>query len=65
MGWIAPDGARIIVPLRGGIIRQDLGLARLFAGAGIIETSVPAMEFGETELKLSVMRQVLSLMSDV
>jgi salicylate biosynthesis isochorismate synthase len=65
LGWIAPDSARIIVPLRGGIIRQDLGLARLFAGAGIIETSVPAMEFSETELKLSVMRQVLSLMSDV
>ena len=63
LGWIAPDAARIIVPLRGGIIRQDLGLARLFAGAGIIETSVPAFEFNETELKLSVMRQVLT--SDV
>jgi isochorismate synthase len=59
IGWIAPDAARVVVPLRGGIVRTDLGLARLFAGAGIIETSVPASEFAETELKLSVMRQVL------
>ena len=59
LGWIAQDGARVIVPLRGGIIRQDLGLARLFAGAGIIETSQPQEEFNETELKFSVMRQVL------
>jgi salicylate biosynthesis isochorismate synthase len=59
LGWIAPDAARVVVPLRGGIVRTDLGLARLFAGAGIIETSVPASEFAETDLKLSVMRQVL------
>jgi salicylate biosynthesis isochorismate synthase len=59
LGWIAPHAARVVVPLRGGIVRKDLGLARLFAGAGIIETSVPANEFAETELKLSVMRQVL------
>ena len=31
----------------------------VFAGAGIIETSVPDQEFAETELKFSVMRQVL------
>ncbi len=60
LGWLCPDAARIIVPLRGGIIRRDLGLARLFAGAGIIETSEPEQEFSETELKFSVMRQVLA-----
>jgi salicylate biosynthesis isochorismate synthase len=59
LGWIAPDAARVIVPLRGGILRPDLGLARLFAGAGIIETSVAAEELAETELKLSVMREAL------
>jgi salicylate biosynthesis isochorismate synthase len=59
MGWITPAAARVIVPLRGGVIRTDLGQARLFAGAGIIETSVPEQEFAETELKFSVMRQVL------
>jgi salicylate biosynthesis isochorismate synthase len=59
-GTISPNAARIIVPLRGGIIRQDLGQARLFAGAGIIESSIPASELTETELKFSVMRQVLA-----
>jgi len=59
IGWLTPTAARVVVPLRGGIIRTDLGLARLFAGAGIIETSMPDQEFAETELKFSVMRQVL------
>jgi isochorismate synthase len=58
LGFISPAHARIIVPLRGGIIREQQ--ARLFAGAGIIETSIPQDELAETELKLSVMRQVLS-----
>ena len=58
-GYLTPNAARIIVPLRGGIIRHDLGLARLFAGAGIIESSIPVDELNETELKFSVMRQVL------
>jgi isochorismate synthase EntC len=59
MGVIAATEARVFVPLRGGIVRSDLGLARLFAGAGIIETSIPADELAETELKFSVMRNVL------
>jgi salicylate biosynthesis isochorismate synthase len=59
MGVIAATEARVFVPLRGGIVRADLGLARLFAGAGIIETSIPADELAETELKFSVMRNVL------
>ncbi|MBA3700332.1 MAG: isochorismate synthase [Planctomycetes bacterium] len=59
IGWLTPTAARVVVPLRGGLVRTDLGMARLFAGAGIIETSVPDQEFAETELKFSVMRQVL------
>ncbi len=59
MGFITVNSARFFVPLRGGIIRHDLGKARLFAGAGIIESSNPADELAETELKFSVMRHVL------
>ncbi|MBA2480927.1 MAG: chorismate-binding protein, partial [Planctomycetes bacterium] len=35
------------------------GMARLFAGAGIVETSDPAAEFAETELKFEIMRSAL------
>lgn len=59
LGWLTPDACRFIVPLRGGLIDRARGRARLFAGAGLVETSVAAEEFAETELKLSVMRQAL------
>jgi len=57
LGWLTPDSCRFIVPLRGGILRGTR--ARLFAGAGIIETSSAAEEVAETELKFQVMRQAL------
>jgi isochorismate synthase len=57
LGFISPAHARIIVPLRGAMLHNNK--ARLFAGAGIIETSIPDDELAETELKLSVMRRVL------
>ncbi len=57
LGWLTPERCRFIVPLRGGILRD--GRARLFAGAGIIETSLAAEEVAETELKLQIMRQAL------
>jgi salicylate biosynthesis isochorismate synthase len=60
LGWTSPQGCHFIVPLRGAILRGGAEpMARLFAGAGIIETSDPASEYAETELKLEVMRQVL------
>jgi isochorismate synthase EntC len=72
IGWTTPHACRFIVPLRCAILRgagpvvEGSGahptaapMARLFAGAGIIETSDPEAEFAETELKLEVMRQVL------
>lgn len=61
LGWTTPSACRFIVPLRGAIVRQEQETtrARLFAGAGLIETSDPATEYEETELKLLVMRQVL------
>jgi salicylate biosynthesis isochorismate synthase len=57
LGWSTPGAARFVVALRGGIVRG--AQARLFAGAGIVETSEAASELAETELKLRLMRQAL------
>lgn len=57
LGWLADDACRCVVPLRGGILRD--GHARLFAGAGIVETSDADDELAETEWKLAVMRRAL------
>ncbi|MCS6969902.1 MAG: isochorismate synthase [Planctomycetota bacterium] len=61
LGWLAPRGCHAIVPLRGALLAPDRSLARLFAGCGIVESSDPALEWEETELKLRVMRQALRL----
>ena len=60
LGWMNPVACRFVVPLRGGILHPDGVRARLFAGAGIVETSDPQEELRETELKLSLMRSVLT-----
>jgi isochorismate synthase len=62
LGWLTPERCRFIVPLRGGILRGDR--ARLFAGAGIVETSQASDEVAEIELKFSIMRQALGLAGD-
>ena len=59
IGWMTPSACRFIVPLRGGILHSDGIRARLFAGAGIVETSEPAAELAETELKFGPMRQAI------
>lgn len=59
IGYVSANAARMLVPLRGGIIRDQQ--ARLFAGAGIVETSDPNAEFMETELKLGPMRHALDI----
>jgi isochorismate synthase len=59
LGHLSPSDSRCVVPLRGGIVRNDT--ARLFAGGGIVETSDADDELAETELKLGVMRQALGL----
>jgi menaquinone-specific isochorismate synthase len=56
---MTPSACRFIVPLRGGILHSDGIRARLFAGAGIVETSEPAAELAETELKFGPMRQAI------
>ena len=59
LGWFTPTACRAIVPLRGGILARDRKTARLFAGAGVLETSDAAAELAETELKFQTMRGVL------
>ena len=61
LGWSTPADCRFVVPLRGAIMRAASGggSARLFAGAGIVETSVPVQEWRETEMKLDVFRAAL------
>jgi salicylate biosynthesis isochorismate synthase len=58
LGWSTRRRCRFVVPLRGGVLRGPR--ARLFAGAGIVETSDPQAEFAETEMKLQAMRQALA-----
>lgn len=59
LGWISATACRLVVPLRGAVLAADRSRARLYAGAGIVETSDPAAELAETELKLGAMRAVL------
>lgn len=60
LGWLGPDACRLVVPLRGGVLSADRTRARLFAGAGIVETSDPQDELAETELKLRPMRTAIA-----
>lgn len=61
LGWSTPAACRFAVALRGGIVDLANRRARLFAGAGIVETSDAQAELAETELKLRVMRIALGL----
>ncbi len=61
LGWLAPDSCRAIVPLRGALLSPDRKLARVFAGCGVVETSVPELEYEETELKLQLIRHSLRI----
>ena len=50
MGWVGSDGKGIFVPALRSAVSHGTGW-RLFAGAGIVPGSDPAMEWEETELK--------------
>jgi menaquinone-specific isochorismate synthase len=60
LGWLnARGGGEFFVGLRSALV--DGSRARLYAGAGIVEGSVPEKEFAETELKFKAMREALLL----
>jgi len=51
VGWIGHDAAEFAVAIRSGLLAH--GRLTLFSGAGIVEGSIPDMEWNETEHKLS------------
>ena len=58
IGWLdAAGGGEFHVALRCALLLP--GEARLYAGAGLVEGSVPALEAAETRLKLRAMREAL------
>lgn len=58
IGWLnARSGGEFLVGIRSALI--DGNLARVYAGAGIVEGSDPEREYVETELKFRAMREAL------
>ena len=58
-GWMDAKGrAEFIVPIRRGRIQQNS--LTLFAGAGIVEGSIPENEKCETDWKLQAMLEVIT-----
>jgi len=58
VGWMdAAEDGEFCVALRSALL--DPRRMRLFAGAGIVETSDPEAELAETELKLGAMRKAI------
>lgn len=60
VGWLNHmNEGEMVVCLRSALIRGNV--AQLYAGAGIVEGSVPETETAETELKLSALLQALTV----
>lgn len=58
VGWFDPEGNGVFAPaLRTAVLHQ--GQWRLFAGAGIVEGSVPAAEWEETGMKFTPVLEAL------
>lgn len=59
VGWMRGDGlGDFTVGIRSAMIHERRAL--LFAGAGIVAGSDPALEWAETEVKLSVVREAIA-----
>ncbi len=59
VGWIGHDATEFAVGIRSAIV-HDRSL-RLFAGAGIVEGSVPELEWQEIETKIGVFMDALGI----
>lgn len=58
LGWVGHSGdGEYFVGIRSALIRGNR--ARVFAGAGIVEGSLPDREHAETELKMRALREAL------
>ncbi len=59
-GWVDAQGrGKFVVALRSALLHENK--VHLFAGAGIVADSDPALEFAETELKLGAIQRALGL----
>ena len=59
VGWLDGEGNGVFAPaLRSAVLHQ--GTWRLFAGAGIVEGSVPALEWEETGIKFTPVLEALA-----
>ena len=59
VGWLDADGNGVFAPaLRSAVLHE--GQWRLFAGAGIVEGSVPALEWEETAIKFTPVLDALA-----
>lgn len=60
LGWVDADGnGRFLVALRSALLASSQ--CHLYAGAGIVRSSEPQLEFQETELKMEAMLGALGL----
>ena len=59
VGWLDGDGNGVFAPALRSAVRHD-GTWRLFAGAGIVEGSVPSLEWEETGLKFTPVLEALA-----
>lgn len=59
VGWLGSDGSGIFVPALRSAVSNGAGW-RLFAGAGIVPGSDPALEWEETELKFEPMLRAMA-----
>lgn len=58
VGWFKASGeGQLVVAIRSALINGEI--ARLYAGAGIVEASDPSREESETDIKLTALRQAL------
>ncbi|HKJ01441.1 MAG TPA: isochorismate synthase, partial [Longimicrobiales bacterium] len=58
VGWLDADGNGVFAPALRSAVFHD-GRWRLFAGAGIVEGSVPALEWEETAIKFTPVLEAL------
>jgi menaquinone-specific isochorismate synthase len=59
VGWMDGEGNGMFAPALRSAVLHD-GVWRLFAGAGIVEGSVPALEWEETAMKFRPMLEALA-----
>ena len=59
IGWIGSDAAEFAVGIRSAVVNDKV--LRLFAGAGVVQGSVPELEWDELENKIGVFMDALQL----